>query len=144
MTASHLPYTRNGLKFFTKKGGLTSPEVEEICDRAARKYANRVSKVSTMLKSPPTRVDFMSSYICGAPPGHYQGESQPSLALRHSTARISGISDDSLIITCFLPMFVCFCFLFLFHHVTAYVQNLSNYFSKINARPLVLQYSLIP
>ncbi|KAA8532559.1 hypothetical protein F0562_032625 [Nyssa sinensis] len=61
MTASHLPYTRNGLKFFTKKGGLTSPEVEEICDRAARKYANRLAKVSTMLPS-PKRVDFMSSY----------------------------------------------------------------------------------
>lgn len=62
MTASHLPYTRNGLKFFTKKGGLTSPEVEEICDRAARKYANRLAKVSTMLATPPTRVDFMSAY----------------------------------------------------------------------------------
>ncbi|XP_059446613.1 uncharacterized protein LOC132178178 [Corylus avellana] len=62
MTASHLPFTRNGLKFFTKKGGLTSPEVEEICDKAARKYANRVTKASTMLTSPPTRVDFMSSY----------------------------------------------------------------------------------
>ncbi|KAK3442593.1 hypothetical protein EUGRSUZ_B02929 [Eucalyptus grandis] len=62
MTASHLPYTRNGLKFFTKKGGLTSPEVEEICDRAARKYANRLAKVSTMLATPPTQVDFMSAY----------------------------------------------------------------------------------
>ncbi|KAK3016927.1 hypothetical protein RJ639_006916 [Escallonia herrerae] len=62
MTASHLPYTRNGLKFFTKKGGLTSPEVEEICDRAARKYANRLAKVSTVLPTPPTRVDFMSTY----------------------------------------------------------------------------------
>ncbi|XP_030514600.1 phosphomannomutase/phosphoglucomutase [Rhodamnia argentea] len=62
MTASHLPYTRNGLKFFTKKGGLTSPEVEEICDRAAHKYANRLAKVSTMLATPPTRVDFMSTY----------------------------------------------------------------------------------
>ncbi|OMO99737.1 Alpha-D-phosphohexomutase superfamily [Corchorus olitorius] len=62
MTASHLPYTRNGLKFFTKKGGLTSPEVEEICDKAARKYANRLTKVSTMLKSPPRKVDFMSAY----------------------------------------------------------------------------------
>ncbi|XP_073134551.1 uncharacterized protein [Henckelia pumila] len=62
MTASHLPYTRNGLKFFTKKGGLTSPQVEEICDRAARKYANRVAKVSTLLRIPPTRVDFMSAY----------------------------------------------------------------------------------
>ncbi|XP_057481855.1 uncharacterized protein LOC130768766 [Actinidia eriantha] len=62
MTASHLPYTRNGLKFFTKRGGLTSPEVEEICERAARKYVNRLAKVSTTLPSPPTRVDFMSAY----------------------------------------------------------------------------------
>ncbi|GFS30262.1 phosphoglucomutase, putative [Actinidia rufa] len=62
MTASHLPYTRNGLKFFTKRGGLTSPEVEEICDRAARKYVNRLATVSTTLPSPPTRVDFMSVY----------------------------------------------------------------------------------
>lgn len=62
MTASHLPYTRNGLKFFTKKGGLTSPEVEEICEKAARKYATRLAKVSTALRVPPTRVDFMSAY----------------------------------------------------------------------------------
>lgn len=62
MTASHLPYTRNGLKFFTKKGGLTSPEVEEICDKAARKYANRLAKVSTRLPITPTMVDFMSAY----------------------------------------------------------------------------------
>ena len=62
MTASHLPYTRNGLKFFTKRGGLTSTEVEEICDRAARKYANRQAKVSKALTIPPTKVDFMSTY----------------------------------------------------------------------------------
>ncbi|XP_076904336.1 uncharacterized protein LOC143559740 [Bidens hawaiensis] len=62
MTASHLPYTRNGLKFFTKKGGLTSSEVEEICDKAAFKYANRLTKVSTLLRTTPTRVDFMSVY----------------------------------------------------------------------------------
>lgn len=62
MTASHLPYTRNGLKFFTKKGGLTSPEVEEICDKAARKYANRFAKVSTTLPMRPTKVDFMRAY----------------------------------------------------------------------------------
>ncbi|WJX44492.1 hypothetical protein P8452_31458 [Trifolium repens] len=62
MTASHLPYTRNGLKFFTKRGGLTSLEVEEVCDIAARKYANRMAKVSTLLKVLPTRVDFMSAY----------------------------------------------------------------------------------
>uniref|UniRef100_A0A2P2KJ77 phosphoglucomutase (alpha-D-glucose-1,6-bisphosphate-dependent) n=1 Tax=Rhizophora mucronata TaxID=61149 RepID=A0A2P2KJ77_RHIMU len=62
MTASHLPYTRNGLKFFTKRGGLTSTEVEEICDKAARKYATRLAKVSTLLNAPLTKVDFMSAY----------------------------------------------------------------------------------
>ncbi|XP_057545017.1 uncharacterized protein LOC130824144 [Amaranthus tricolor] len=61
MTASHLPYTRNGLKFFTKSGGLTSLEVEELCDRAARKYANRQAKVS-LLTNPPKKVDLMSAY----------------------------------------------------------------------------------
>ncbi|CAL5213087.1 unnamed protein product [Lathyrus oleraceus] len=62
MTASHLPYTRNGLKFFTKRGGLTSLEVEEICDNAACKFANRMAKVSSLLKVLPTKVDFMSAY----------------------------------------------------------------------------------
>ncbi|KAI5353314.1 hypothetical protein L3X38_006207 [Prunus dulcis] len=62
MTASHLPYTRNGLKFFTKKGGLSSPDVEDICDKAARKYANRLTKVSMLLNIPLSRVDFMSTY----------------------------------------------------------------------------------
>ncbi|XP_021855323.2 uncharacterized protein [Spinacia oleracea] len=62
MTASHLPYTRNGLKFFTRRGGLTSLEVEEICDRAARKYANRQAKVSLTLINPPTKVNLMSAY----------------------------------------------------------------------------------
>ncbi|GLT99804.1 hypothetical protein SLE2022_172190 [Rubroshorea leprosula] len=62
MTASHLPYTRNGLKFFTKRGGLTATEMEEICDKAASKYANRMAKVSTLLRTLPTRVDFMSAY----------------------------------------------------------------------------------
>ncbi|KAK9091596.1 hypothetical protein Sjap_024773 [Stephania japonica] len=63
MTASHLPYTRNGLKFFTAKGGLRSTEVEKICDRAARKYANRLGKVWSRFDAVvPARVDFMSTY----------------------------------------------------------------------------------
>ncbi|KAL2924706.1 Phosphomannomutase/phosphoglucomutase [Bienertia sinuspersici] len=64
MTASHLPYTRNGLKFFTKGGGLTSLEVEELCDRAARKYANRQAKVSMALKNNlPTKVELMRGFF---------------------------------------------------------------------------------
>nr|BAK05013.1 predicted protein [Hordeum vulgare subsp. vulgare] len=65
MTASHLPYTRNGLKFFTKRGGLSSVEVEGICDRAARKYAARKMGLGGGgLGMPPVvmRVDLMSAY----------------------------------------------------------------------------------
>lgn len=62
MTASHLPYTRNGLKFFTKRGGLTSPEVEEICNEAATKYVNRSTKVSTLLNASSIKVEFMRAY----------------------------------------------------------------------------------
>ncbi|KAJ3692350.1 hypothetical protein LUZ60_012700 [Juncus effusus] len=64
MTASHLPYTRNGLKFFTKEGGLRSSEVEEICERAARKYVARKFGIGVGSGMPPSvkRVDFMSAY----------------------------------------------------------------------------------
>ena len=35
ITASHLPFNRNGLKFFTKEGGLEKAEIRAILDRAA-------------------------------------------------------------------------------------------------------------
>lgn len=65
MTASHLPYTRNGLKFFTKRGGLTSNEVERICDLAARKYAARKKMAGGNNNNMPPavpQVDLMSAY----------------------------------------------------------------------------------
>ncbi|XP_008809830.2 phosphomannomutase/phosphoglucomutase isoform X1 [Phoenix dactylifera] len=67
MTASHLPYTRNGLKFFTRKGGLSSSDVEEICERAARKYTARKMELGGGgggggMTPAATRVDFMSAY----------------------------------------------------------------------------------
>ncbi|XP_062228713.1 uncharacterized protein LOC133926704 isoform X2 [Phragmites australis] len=64
MTASHLPYTRNGLKFFTKRGGLTSSDVEKICDRAAQKYVARKMGLGGRggTRSVVMRVDLMSAY----------------------------------------------------------------------------------
>ncbi|KAL6604895.1 hypothetical protein ACP70R_042839 [Stipagrostis hirtigluma subsp. patula] len=65
MTASHLPYTRNGLKFFTKRGGLTSGDVEKICDRAAHKYvARKMGLGGGRGTTPPVvmRVGLMSAY----------------------------------------------------------------------------------
>ena len=36
ITASHLPYNRNGLKFFTKEGGVEHEDIEAILEAAAR------------------------------------------------------------------------------------------------------------
>lgn len=35
LTASHLPFNRNGMKFFTDAGGLDKPDIKAICDAAA-------------------------------------------------------------------------------------------------------------
>ena len=37
LTASHLPFNRNGMKFFTKQGGLDSEDISQICTAAAKR-----------------------------------------------------------------------------------------------------------
>lgn len=114
MTASHLPYTRNGLKFFTRKGGLTSPEVEEICDKAARKYANRLTKVSTMLNNLPTRVDFMSTYAKHLRDNIKERVNHPlhyDTPLKGFQVLLSIVFD----LFSFLGFFLFVCFLYCFH-----------------------------
>ncbi|XP_006485693.1 uncharacterized protein LOC102623761 isoform X1 [Citrus sinensis] len=66
ITASHLPYNRNGLKFFTNAGGLGKPDIKDILERAADIYkkfmveglTNSEKQTSTSIK----RVDYMSVY----------------------------------------------------------------------------------
>ena len=118
MTASHLPYTRNGLKFFTRKGGLTSPEVEEICDKAARKYANRLTKVSTMLTTPPKRVDFMSNYAKHLRDIIKERVNHPL----HYDTPLQGFQVSQLIIVLFLCIFIVCLFCSFFVCVQAYVN----------------------
>lgn len=36
ITASHLPFNRNGIKFFTKDGGLEKADIADILDIASR------------------------------------------------------------------------------------------------------------
>ncbi|KAG8380500.1 hypothetical protein BUALT_Bualt06G0022100 [Buddleja alternifolia] len=40
ITASHLPYNRNGFKFFTDAGGLRKVDIKDILERAADIYKN--------------------------------------------------------------------------------------------------------
>ncbi|KAL9422171.1 hypothetical protein AB3S75_034437 [Citrus x aurantiifolia] len=66
ITASHLPYNRNGLKFFTNAGGLGKPDIKDILERAVHIYkkfmveglTNSEKQTSTSIK----RVDYMSVY----------------------------------------------------------------------------------
>lgn len=61
LTASHLPYTRNGMKFMTKDGGLDSVDVENICSVAATKFVKKQSNF--MFDCVGTeKVDFMPVY----------------------------------------------------------------------------------
>jgi len=39
ITASHLPYQRNGFKFFTAEGGLEHEDIEDVLSRAAQAAA---------------------------------------------------------------------------------------------------------
>jgi len=57
LTASHLPFNRNGLKFFTKEGGLDKPDITAILELAE---ANKFT--STTPKGTVTKKDLMSVY----------------------------------------------------------------------------------
>ncbi len=54
ITASHHPSDRNGLKFFTKDGGLESSDISDIINDAAE--FNKVCEIKA------TKTDFMSQY----------------------------------------------------------------------------------
>ncbi|KAK9124254.1 hypothetical protein Sjap_013856 [Stephania japonica] len=65
ITASHLPYNRNGFKFFTNAGGLGKPDIKDILTRAASIYEKvAVEGIGHSEKAPVTvkRVDYMSIY----------------------------------------------------------------------------------
>ncbi|KAL5569326.1 hypothetical protein UlMin_025901 [Ulmus minor] len=66
ITASHLPYNRNGFKFFTNAGGLGKADIKDILERAADIYkkftveglATSKGKASASIK----KVDYMDVY----------------------------------------------------------------------------------
>lgn len=56
VTASHLPFDRNGLKFFIRRGGLEKADIQEILKRAD------AETLSGALKGKMEKCDFMSVY----------------------------------------------------------------------------------
>ncbi|MDA3852982.1 MAG: phosphomannomutase/phosphoglucomutase [Bacteroidales bacterium] len=57
LTASHLPFNRNGLKFFTNKGGLNKKDIADILDIAEK---NTFTEASTLGRA--EEVDFIGEY----------------------------------------------------------------------------------
>jgi phosphomannomutase len=57
LTASHLPYDRNGIKFFTKDGGLNKNDISDILERASMQSGRLKGKPENVLY-----VNFMSEY----------------------------------------------------------------------------------
>lgn len=66
ITASHLPYNRNGFKFFTNAGGLGKADIKDILERASdiyHKFKNEGLKESQReALASPRKVDYMSIY----------------------------------------------------------------------------------
>ncbi|KAG2729903.1 hypothetical protein I3760_01G269700 [Carya illinoinensis] len=66
ITASHLPYNRNGFKFFTNAGGLGKADIKDILERAADIYNNFTTEILMTSKEQAhasiKRVDYMSIY----------------------------------------------------------------------------------
>lgn len=64
LTASHLPYRRNGLKFLTRNGGIDAKDVESICTAAASKFVSNKQRNFMYVdgSSCIEKVDFMAVY----------------------------------------------------------------------------------
>lgn len=56
ITASHLPFNRNGFKFFTKKGGLESADIKDILNYACS------AKAANLPKGKLVKSEFISKY----------------------------------------------------------------------------------
>ena len=60
LTASHLPFNRNGFKFFTAQGGLDKPDIKEILRLASEHDFEETSKKGEIAEK-----DFISVYADG-------------------------------------------------------------------------------
>ena len=91
--ASHLPYNRNGFKFFTNAGGLGKADIKNILERAVDIYNSFTDeglmkskrKASEFLK----RVDYMTLYT-----------SDLVKAVRKAAGNIGKCSKTVVIINC--------------------------------------------
>lgn len=63
ITASHLPFNRNGLKFFTNEGGLDKPDITAILTHAHDAAANNVLSYSDTAVTTYALIDRYSAHL---------------------------------------------------------------------------------
>ena len=72
LTASHLPFNRNGMKFFTPKGGLGKPDITEIL-----KIAEAEDLLTSQNRGEVSQRDFISVYAAQLAETVRQGVNHP-------------------------------------------------------------------
>lgn len=66
LTASHLPFNRNGFKFFTSKGGLESGDIHALLEKAQALAESAESQATSVMPAVAVEtVDFMAVYAAG-------------------------------------------------------------------------------
>ena len=50
LTASHLPFDRNGMKFFTREGGLEKQDISKILELSEKIYNGEINLMPTRRK----------------------------------------------------------------------------------------------
>ena len=73
LTASHLPFNRNGLKFFTPQGGLGKPDITEILN-----FAEAGDLITSTTKGNAESQDFISIYAAKLVETVRQGVNHPN------------------------------------------------------------------
>ncbi len=62
ITASHLPFNRNGLKFFSKQGGLESKEIKVILQKAMKLEVDGILDTDEISRKNIQKVDLLANY----------------------------------------------------------------------------------
>ncbi|MBO4327394.1 MAG: phosphomannomutase/phosphoglucomutase [Clostridia bacterium] len=65
LTASHLPFNRNGLKFFTKDGGLEKADITKILEIADAVEDGACPVTDGLTEGSEVKMDFISVYAAG-------------------------------------------------------------------------------
>ena len=109
ITASHLPYNKNGLKFFLPSGGLEGKDISEILALAAEGKSQKIIPLYINPLSPWPRSQILDWSRCDQPALHIHVSIPPADTLTafpflHNCPKLSAVSS-SVVLLRFSPEF---------------------------------------